>query len=146
MFWEQLLFLDDQNYGGIQVQGALFEDQQDAGGGGDAVGEANDAKKSSAGSGDEDEDSDSDGEEEALDEGDSEGLQDSEEEEEEEEEGKEGGEGGRRERRLRRLKSKRASAKKTSPEVMGVESVVETGGGEGLLVPYLCGYCMITVQ
>ncbi|CAM9095659.1 unnamed protein product, partial [Laminaria digitata] len=126
MFWEQLLFLDDQNYGGIQVQGSLFEEEGVGGGGGDATGEEDDdAKKSGAGSRDEDEGSDSDGEEEegaALDEGDSEGLQDSEEEEEEEEGGGEegGGEGGRRERRLRRLKGiKAAGKKKASPEANG---------------------------
>ena len=124
MFWEQLLFLDDQNYGGIQVQGPLFEGQDGVDGEGDAAGEA-DAKKSS---GDEDGDSDSDGEED-LDEADSEGLQDSEEEEEEEEEGEEGGGGARRGGRLRRLKGKQGSGKKTSPEVMGVSALLRRGAG-----------------
>ncbi|CAN0487632.1 unnamed protein product, partial [Ectocarpus sp. 12 AP-2014] len=72
MFWEQLLFLDDQDYGGIQVQGGFEEEEwrkQD-----DVDDEAASANRKDAG-----------GDEEGSEEGsedDAEGLQDSEEEEE----------------------------------------------------------------
>ncbi|CAM9478652.1 unnamed protein product [Pylaiella littoralis] len=127
-FWEQLLFLDDQNYGGIQVQGSLFgenaaeegQKQDDDGGGGGGAGEGAADKSNGGGEGgddDSDEGSDDDGDGE-LREGDSEGLQDSD-EEEEEEEGEEDGGVARRRRRLRRFKDGGKSRKKAAPKVQG---------------------------
>ena len=124
-FWEQLLFLDDQNYGGIQVQGSLFGEDgggevppQDDDGADDDDGEAVTSNKKNRSKRGGDDDSEEESEEE-----DPEGLQDSDEESEEEEEEEEGGdEGARRRRRLRRFKEGSAGGKsprkkKTGPKV-----------------------------
>eukprot|EP00752_Nemacystus_decipiens_P002463 g2319.t1 len=120
--WEQLLFLDDQNYGGIQVQGSLFGED----GGDEAVPQGDDdadvdadeeatARKRNSRSKGEGDDLEEESEEE-----DPEGLQDSEEEsEEEEEEGEGEDEGARRKRRLRRFKEGGAGGRPSRKEETG---------------------------
>lgn len=140
-FWEQLLFLDDQNYGGIQVQGSLSQEEEqqnmaeaDDTNGGEGAGASNiDTKERNR---DDEGDSDSDQDEPSNKGEDSEGLQDSEDEDAREEDEGEGSEGGPRARRLRPLKGGNRSWKKKEPhQVIILARVREERNDDG----YTCG-------
>lgn len=116
-FWEQLLFLDEQNYGGIQIQEAtLLEDDlgnATSTGKADAQdGHGRERKRGEEESSGEDSHSDDNKSDAESDREDTEGLQDS--DEDGEEDGVEGGGGGWR---LRRLKGQRSRKHNKEQEV-----------------------------